>query len=277
MKITAIKSRKVHAGELKIEDLLAESLENFAKNFGRKVREILPENSVVALSSKVVALCENRVESLKIDRDELVRRESEWFLPREFSRVNYGFSISQGTLIANAGIDQSNADGSYVLWPENCMESAEEIREFLSQKFSRKDLGVIITDSTVFPLRRGTVGIMVGYSGFRAINDWRGRADLFGRKFKVEVSNVANSLAAAANICMGEGDERTPFAIITETNFVKFTSRKPSAQEIADSFVSKDEDLFGAFFGLAKWKKGEKFSEKSNKIRSEYDEIRDEK
>lgn len=251
MKIDAVKTRLVRAGEISLNELLAESISE------------LSENSVVAISSKVVALCENRVVPLdEIDKDELIARESDWFIPRDFSPYGITFAIAQGNLAPSAGIDESNADGKFVLWPKNAMKAAEEARIFLSKKFSRKNLGVIITDSTCTPLRRGTVGVMIGWSGFRALNDWRDKPDLFGRKFKVEVSNVANSLAAAANIVMGEGDESTPLAIISDINFLKFILHAPTRNEVRETFVAKDEDLFAPFLNLAPWQKGDSGREK---------------
>ncbi len=246
MKIEAIKTRIVHAGEINLNDLLAESIAD------------LPENSVVAISSKVVALCENRVVDIdSITRADLVKREADYYLPPEFSDYNYGFAITRGTLIASAGIDESNGDGHWVLWPSDPFASANAARTFLREYFNRQNVGVIITDSNCLPpLRRGTIGIMVAWSGFQALNDLRGTTDLFNHEFKVSVSAIAGGLAAAANVVMGEGTESTPIAIVSDANFVEFVDHDPTSEEIAATFVDKNEDLYAPFLNSVNWRQG---------------------
>jgi F420-0:gamma-glutamyl ligase len=127
----------------------------------------------------------------------------------------------------------------------------------LVHKFNLKKLGVIITDSTVMPLRRGSVGIMVGWSGFSAVADLRGEPDLFGRPFHISTSAVGSSLACAGNIVMGEGTEQTPIAIITDIPFVKFYDNgNITDDEYKLAFVDPDEDLFAPFLSTVKWQKG---------------------
>ncbi len=246
VKVEAIKTRTVRAGEITLPDLLVESIQE------------LPEYSVVAISSKVVALCENRVvDSNSTTRADLVKQEADYYLPPEFSDYNYGFAIAQGTLIASAGIDESNGDGHWVLWPKYPFASANAARELLRDKFGRKHVGVIITDSNCLPpLRRGTIGIMVAWSGFQALNDLRGTPDLFQREFKVSVSAIASGLAAAANVVMGEGAESTPIAVISEVDFVKFVDHDPTPDEIAATFVDKNEDLYAPFLNSVNWQCG---------------------
>ncbi|MGE5309973.1 MAG: coenzyme F420-0:L-glutamate ligase [Sphaerimonospora mesophila] len=246
VKVEAIKTRTVRAGEITLPDLLVESIQE------------LPEYSIVAISSKVVALCENRVvDSNSTTRADLVKQEADYYLPPEFLAYNYGFAIAQGTLIASAGIDESNGDGHWVLWPKDPFASANAARELLRDKFGRKHVGVIITDSNCLPpLRRGTIGIMVAWSGFQALNDLRGTPDLFQREFKVSVSAIAGGLAAAANVVMGEGAESTPITVISEVDFVKFTDHDPTPDEIAAAFVDKNEDLYAPFLNSVNWQRG---------------------
>jgi F420-0:gamma-glutamyl ligase len=105
-------------------------------------------------------------------------------------------------------------------------------------------------------MRRGTNGIMLGYSGFRALNDYVGRPDLFGRPFTVSQADVAGGLAAAAVVQMGEGDEQTPIAILTELPFIQFQDRDPTAEELATVIISLEEDLFAPFLTSVQWSKG---------------------
>jgi len=245
LKVEAIKTRLVRAGELSLEDLLSESIENLA------------ENSIVVIASKVVALCENRIVSReKFTREELIEREAEWYLDPGFSEHGYFFSIVGSTLVSSAGIDESNSGGDWILWPKNPFRSANQARKFLLGKFNVKNLGVIITDSVSYPLRRGTKGEMIAWSGFGAVRDYVGNKDLFGRDFKMEMSGIGTSLAVAANVVMGEGAEQTPLALISDIDFVEFAKHDATPEEINVAFVPWDDDLFMPFLKLMPWRKG---------------------
>lgn len=246
MRVQAIKTQRIRAGEISLEELLDDSISTLA------------DGSIVVISSKVVALCENRVVDIKsTTRADLVKKEADYYMPPEFSDYNYGFAITRGTLIASAGIDESNGDGHWVLWPKDPFASANLAKKFLQKKFNLQNVGVIITDSNCLPpLRRGTIGIMVAWSGFEALNDLRGSKDLFDHEFKVSLSAIAGGLAAAANVVMGEGAESTPIAVISEANFVNFVDHDPTPDEIAATFVDKDEDLYAPFLNSVGWQKG---------------------
>jgi dihydrofolate synthase / folylpolyglutamate synthase len=218
----------------------------------------LEEKSVVAVTSKVVALCEGRVVAQnQIGKDELIEKEADYFLPASASKYNYQFSIKQNTLAAQAGIDSSNGDENYVLWPEDSQKSACQIREYLVKRFALKKVGVVITDSTCIALRWGTVGAALGFSGFKALNNYVGKPDLFGHPLRVSQSGVATGLAAAVVLTMGEGAEQTPLAIISDVPFVQFVDRNPAKEELEHFYVkNKDEDLYAPFLNAIKWQKG---------------------
>jgi F420-0:gamma-glutamyl ligase len=110
-------------------------------------------------------------------------------IPKASSRYGITLAIKGGTLIASAGIDASNANGHFVLWPAAPSETAAEIGRYLKQKHRVSDLGVILTDSHCTPLRRGTTGISIGFYGFEALRDYRGERDIFGRPLAVTVAN----------------------------------------------------------------------------------------
>ncbi len=245
MKITSIKTRLVRAGETTLNDLILENV------------KILPEKSILAISSKVVALCENRVVPFDdVTRDELIAREAEYFIDPDVSPYGHHFTINGGTLVGGAGIDLSNADGNWVLWPRDSFASANSVRNFLRKHFGVKNLGIIITDSVSSPLRRGTKGEMIAWSGFEAVRDYVGEKDLFGRDFVMEMSGVGTSLAVAANVVMGEGAEKTPLAMVTDIDFVKFVDHDPTRAEIDVAFVPFDQDLFMPFLKTMPWQKG---------------------
>ncbi|MCL4366511.1 coenzyme F420-0:L-glutamate ligase, partial [Patescibacteria group bacterium] len=170
MKINAIKTRKFLPPKDDLWDLLS----------GVK---FLKEDSVVAVTSKVVAVGEGRCIPLnEITKDALAIQEADRYIPRELSPGGHILhTIKNNMLIASAGIDESNGAGFYILWPKNPELSARAIWEFLKKKFKIKNLGVIITDSRLVPLRRGVVGIAIGYFGFKPFKDYRQTKDIFGK------------------------------------------------------------------------------------------------
>lgn len=246
MKITTIKTRLVRANEYSIEELLAESIDN------------LKENTVIAVSSKVAALCENRVvDKTTITKSELIKQESDFYTPDGFNMYGFNFTILHNTFIPSAGIDESNADNQFVLWPKNPQQTANRIRAFLCKHFNRQHIGVIITDSTCMPpMRSGTIGIMLAHSGFVAVKDLVGTKDLFDREFLVARSAIGGGLAAAANVVMGEGSEQTPFAVISDIPFVTFTTTDPVSIELESVYIDAQTDLYAPFIQSAPWQKG---------------------
>ena len=218
---------------------------------------IFPEKSILAITSKIVSITEGR--SVKIggvDKDELIRRESQFYLPREQNPYNVSITIARNMLAATAGIDESNANGYYILWPKDPQKTVDEVRAYLKNRFHLKDVGVIITDSKTSPLRWGVTSIALAYSGFNPLKDYIGKKDLFGRKFEFEKLSIVDSLAGAASVVMGEGAEQTPMAIISDLPFVEFQDRNPTAKELKELCISIDEDLYGPFLKNMKWKKG---------------------
>jgi len=113
----------------------------------------------------------------------------------------------------------------------------------LQKKFKIKNLGVLITDSRLFPLRAGIVGAAIGYAGFKGVKDYRGTGDIFGRILKLSRTDIADSLATAAVVCMGEGREQQPLALITDAPVV-FTE-KVNKKEL---YIDPREDLYQPLF-----------------------------
>ena len=219
----------------------------------------LKENSILAVTSKIVSITEGSL--LKIeeqDKDELIKENSQFYLPRSSSNYNVSFTITNNILSASAGIDESNGNGFYVLWPKNAQESANKIREYLAEKFGLKNIGVIITDSKTTPLRWGVTGLSLAHSGFNALNDYIGKPDLFGRPFQYEKLNISDSLASTAVVEMGEGSEQTPLAIIEDIKNIEFQNRNPSKEELESLKIKMEDDLFAPFLKNAQWQKGER-------------------
>src|SRR6185369_13029335 len=119
----------------------------------------------------------------------------------------------------------------------------EILRKKLKKIFKLKKFGVLITDSRIFPLRAGIVGVALGYAGFKGIRDYRGSADIFGRNLKMSRTDVADSLATAAVLCMGEGKERQPLALVEDApvQFVEKINKK-------ELRITPEDDLYMPLF-----------------------------
>jgi F420-0:gamma-glutamyl ligase len=201
----------------------------------------IPENSVLVITSKIVALAEGRTVKYKnqSQKIKLIKEESDFAIKTKFTWL----TIKDGMVMASAGIDESNAKGKLILLPKNSFKTAEFLRKYLQKKFKIKKLGILITDSRIFPLRAGIVGVALGYSGFRGIKNYIGKKDIFDRIFKMSRTDVADSLATSAVLCMGEGKEQQPLALITNAP-VEF-SDKINKKEL---YIDPREDLYQPLF-----------------------------
>jgi len=125
-----------------------------------------------------------------------------------------------GFVCANAGVDRSNSyPGEYVILPPVDPDKiCEDIRTFIEEKMSVR-IGVIISDTHGRALRKGAVGVCIGLSGIPALISHKGRKDIFGYELKVTEIAVADEIASAAELVIGESDEKTPLAIIRGLSF----------------------------------------------------------
>jgi len=215
------------------------------------------EDDILVVAQKIVSKAEGRTVrladvqpsesarelALEVDKDarlvELILGESAAVV-----RTAPGVVIVRhklGLVCANAGIDQSNIDHSdtelALILPENPDNSARELRAGL-EAMSGRSLGVIICDSVNRPWRLGTVGIAIGSNGIKVLDDRRGQVDIFGRTLTTTMSNIADSVAAAASLVMGETTEKVPCVI------VRGISTGNSNQSSADCIRPVEEDLF---------------------------------
>ena len=139
----------------------------------------------------------------------------------EIMRVRETIVIARhrtGHVAANAGIDASNvADPSgpdtVLLWPQDPDASAAALRAALEATFNVR-LAVIISDSLGRAWRMGTTGSAIGVAGMKPLRDRRGEQDLFGRELQATIIGVADEIAAAASLVIGEGDEGVPAALL---------------------------------------------------------------
>src|SRR6185295_11052619 len=145
--------------------------ENIGKFIQTHIKKI-PEKSVLVVASKIVALSEGRVAKK----------------PNVSQKMK--LTITDGMMMENGGIDESNAMGKIVLLPKDSYHSAEWLRKELKKIYKIKNLGVVISDSHIAPLRAGVTAHAIGYAGMRGVRDYRGTKDLFGRTMKISRTNV---------------------------------------------------------------------------------------
>ena len=218
----------------------------------------LKEKSIIVITSKVVSIWQGKCIKIdsKIEKDELIKKEADFYIDREKISSEYDvmLTIKNNILIPTSGIDESNANGYYILWPEKPLEAAREIYNFIKKNYGLKDFGVIISDSHTTPLRTGIMGIGLSYYGFYPLKDYRGKKDIFGRDLKMSQTNIVDSLAAAAVYEMGEGAEQAPIAVIEDVGEIKFEEK--DAINPNPLTINIDEDIYSPFLKAVKWKKG---------------------
>lgn len=220
-----------HSGqELRDGDVLVLTQKIVSKAEGRRV-----DLATVAPSSRARQLATETGKDARVI--ELILQESS-----EVLRCRPGLIIvlhRLGLVLANAGIDQSNVDGgnSALLLPADPDASAAAIRSGLRDR-TGADVAVLIIDSIGRAWRLGTTGTAIGVSGMPALLDLRGRPDLCGRPLETTTVGLADELAAAASIVMGQADEGRPIVL---ARGVPYSRRDGSAREL---LRAKEKDLF---------------------------------
>jgi F420-0:gamma-glutamyl ligase len=199
------------------------------------------DGDIVFITSKILAIHQGRtVPREGVDKQSLIEREAMAWLPHQMgNELNVNLTITENVLIAAAGIDESNADGHFILWPKEIDKLCFEIRERLLQRIaggvrggnhflpedSSLNLAVVATDSHTMPLRYGVTGISIGLAGVDPLVDLRGEPDIFGRKLHVTTVNRIDPLASMAVLLMGEAAEQTPIVILRGYKGIKFDEK----------------------------------------------------
>jgi coenzyme F420-0:L-glutamate ligase/coenzyme F420-1:gamma-L-glutamate ligase len=187
------------------------------------------DGDVIVLAESMVATAEGRIVSLSTVTPSDPARElaaqyamdprTAEVVLRESDEVVGGIPhfllcMKGGTLLPNAGVDGSNAPpGCLVPLPADPDASAARIRSEIGQRTGKK-VAVIIADSRTHAMRSGCSGVAIGCAGIVAVIDDRGRSDLFGNILEVTKRAVADNIASAAELVMGEADEGVPAAIV---------------------------------------------------------------
>lgn len=220
----------------------------------------LQAGDVIAVAQKVVSKAEGRLVRLAdvtpsaralelaaiTQKDprfiEVVLSESS-----EVLRARYNTLIVEhrlGFVCANAGVDRSNvgphggAHDEYLLClPHDPDGTCQRLRAQF-RAAAGAEVGVLINDSHGRAWRNGTVGVAIGVAGLPALLDMRGHQDLFDYTLQVTQIGLADELAAAASLLMGQADERRP---VIHIRGVPYPFREGALQEL---IRPKELDLF---------------------------------
>lgn len=216
----------------------------------------LQDGDVVVIAQKLVSKAEGRTVALSsvipsqeaIELAEATDKEpqiTQLILDesKQILRQRPGVIIAEhhsGCVLANAGIDRSNVEPDsdrVLLLPADADQSASQLRDSFSDALG-VSVGVIIADSVGRAWRMGTTGMTLGCAGVEALANLRGRTDMFGRILQVSEHAVADSIASAAELLMGEADEATPVVI------VRGLDQGHSDQNARVLLRPADEDMF---------------------------------
>lgn len=251
MRLYAINTRIIKTGD-NLVDIILESI--------RKQHLQLENNDILAITSKIIAYAEKRIVklseikpserakglaqkySIQLEFAELILREAEKIYGGVQKAV---LTLKNGILTANAGIDNKNASfGFAVLWPNNAKEWAVRIKNEVKHR-TGKQVAVLIVDSGLIPLRIGTVGLALAVAGFKPVIDCRGKKDVYGKPLVITHHAIADNLASAAHLLMGEAAEKNPIVIIRDAN-VDFDE---GAYDSADMMMPFHDCIFMNAFG----------------------------
>ena len=223
-----------------------------------KASRLAPEaGDILVVAQKIVSKSEGRRIDLatvspspeaerlarKTEKDarviELILSEAE-----EVMRARPGLIVVRhrlGYVLANAGIDASNVEAggaeSVLLLPENPDRSAATLRAAIARRTGIA-VGIVIGDSLGRAWRLGTIGTALGVAGVTALADLRGTPDMFGRPLMVSEVGLADQIASAAALAMGEAGERRPIALVRGLAAASEDSRA------ADLIRPREFDLF---------------------------------
>lgn len=189
----------------------------------------LADHDVVVIAQKVVSKAEGRSRKLahvvpsaeaeriarETDKDprivELILQESTSIVRQAGNLIITENRL--GIVMANAGIDQSNVDqGSVLLLPEDPDASARSVRDYVREQCGC-EVGVVVVDSIGRAWRNGIVGHAIGVAGITALLDLRGAADRQGRTLRVTEVALADEIAAAGSLLMGQAAEGKPVVL----------------------------------------------------------------
>lgn len=211
----------------------------------------LRDGDILFITSKVLAIHQGRCMKIdpKIKKENLIYQEADKIIPQKLLLYkNFPLTIKNHTLIPSAGIDESNGNGYYILWPKNIAALIKQIHCHLQKKFKIKNLAVVVTDSHTVPLRYGVLGVSIGFYGIEPLYDYRGKQDIFNKKLKYTTVNIVDALSAMVTLFMGEGNEQIPMVLLRGAEFIKFTNKATFKKLI----IPEHKDLYAPLLKMFK-------------------------
>ena len=217
----------------------------------------LQDGDIIAIAQKVVSKSEGRYENLleikpsqkafdlgkSLNREpafiELILNESNEIISTEKNVIIVEHKL--GFININAGIDRSNIPENknlVLLLPEDPSLSSQKIYEDISSK-TNKNISVIITDSMTRPYRSGVTNFALASSNIQSLIDLKGEKDIYGNILQATEIAIADELAAAAGLLMGQGSEGMPIVIIRG-----FDRTQYAKNDAFDLIVKKEDDLY---------------------------------
>ena len=158
-----------------------------------------------------------------------------WLLPIQTHHA--AFSTMEG--IAEFAVQNILQDDDVVLLlPENPSKSAKDLQSAISANFQR-DIALIVTDSMTRPFRSGVSNFALASANIPSLIDLKGDPDIYGNILQSTEIAIADELAAAAGLLMGQGSEKQPVVIIKG-----FDKKNYSTNDAFDLVVDEDEDLY---------------------------------
>jgi len=245
MRVIALKTSLI-----KPKDDLVTILIRAVEDHGLKLKD----GDILVIASKAVASADGRIVKMKtvsvsrkaeeLAKKYLLEPEFAELVLREADKIYGGvekaiLTLKEDALAINAGVDHKNVPaGCAALWPSDPQRRAESLQKEIKRRVGR-NVGVLLIDSSVAPLRMGTRGVALGVAGFKPIDDRRGEKDLFQKPLLITRHAVADDLASAAHLVIGQASERTPAVLIrgAPVNFVGSTN-------IDEMKISPDECVY---------------------------------
>ena len=217
---------------------------------------MINDSDIIVIAQKIISKAENRYIDLdnieiseeaknlskKLDKNEgliqAIINESNKILSTKKNVIIVEHKL--GFINVNAGIDLSNvpSENLALLLPEDPKKSAKNIQTDLSKKLN-KNISVIITDSMTRPYRSGVINFALASHNILSLKDLKGHDDMYGRKLKGTEVAIADELASAAGLLMGQSNEKKPVIVIKG-----FNNNTQKTSNAFDLIVSENEDLY---------------------------------
>src|SRR5690242_4753473 len=217
---------------IKNRDLVVIGQKAVSKAEGRIIdtSDVIPSAKAATIAKKT-GKSPQFVEIVLRESSKVLRADKDAFIVR----------TKRGATCLNAGVDKSNVKGdtTYALLPQDPDASARRLRNRIEQ-LTGKQVGGVICDTRSRPFRKGQVEESIGVAGLSPLIDYRGQKDLFGYTLRFKNVSLADELASAAELVMGQGRERSPVAIVRGLKRVRFQDHATSRALV----VRTEEDLF---------------------------------